>query len=262
MNFRIFGIIILLLTICGDVYGQGIFKKLKKGKGEGTEVVLDTLAIALPDGMKYYPCSVENEKWVAKGEADIPGFSSEQIFVNALLYTIEQAEAGKKHILVLNVSEKSFSLLMQLPSKFYPESKTYYKYANTFKAENGKLSFLSTEMHVCSNNLFGDLKETLFENLQPEKKSKHKNHVNELATENSIYLNNLFAYIKEKKSQPVNHWTEIVESNIIKGMNETECLLAVGKPQHIRPNGKQTKWMVNNDFVVMFEDGIVIRVIK
>ena len=101
---------------------------------------------------------------------------------------IEQAEAGKEHVLILDVSQKSFSLLMRLPSNFYPENKTYYKYANTISIENGRITFRATEMHVCSNNLFGDLKETLFESLQPEKKAKHRNFINELAEQNSIYL--------------------------------------------------------------------------
>ena len=265
MNFRLFWAITTLFFCCTAVSGQGILKKLKKkGQGEDVVTVLDTLTITIPDGVVYYPCLKSDESnWIISGCYDLQGKSSEELFVNSLLYAIEQAEAGKEHVLILDVSQKSFSLLMQLPSNFYPENKTYYKYANTISIENGRITFRATEMHVCSNNLFGDLKETLFESLQPEKKAKHRNFINELAAQNSIYLHKLFEYVKTNKPQAVTHWEEISNGDIIKGMNTTECLLSVGKPLHIRKNGgNQIKWMVNNDFVVLFENGIVVRVIK
>lgn len=264
MNFRLFWTIVSICICCVSVSGQGILKKLKKkGKVENVETVLDTLAITLPEGVIYYPCLKSDEtNWIVSGTYDFQGKSAEELFVNSLLFAIEQAEAGKEHVLIQDISKKSFSLLMQLPSNFYPETKTYYKYANTISVENERITFLATEMHVCSNNLFGDLKETLFESLQPEKKAKHKNYMNELAAQNSVYLHKLFEYIQTNKPQPISHWEEISVGNIIKGMNTTECLLAVGKPLHIRKSGNQIKWMVNNDFVVLFENDIVVRVIK
>lgn len=265
MNLRLFWTFVSICICCVSVSGQGILKKLKiKGKGEeAVETIPDTLSITLPEGVVYYPCLKSKEtNWIVSGGYNLRGKSSEELFVNSLLYAIEQAEAGKEHVLKLDISQKSFSLLMQIPSGFYPENKTYYKYANTISIENGRINFLATEMHVCSNNLFGDLKETLFESLQPEKKAKHKNYINELAAQNSIYLHNLFEYVKTNKPQAVTHWEEISAGKIINGMNTTECLLAVGKPLHIRESGNQIKWMVNNDFVVLFENGIVVRVIK
>lgn len=261
MRYKSCWVIIILLVVCGNVSGQGLFKKLLNKDGN-TETVLDTLAITVPQGMQFYPCAVSGDKWIVLGKADFPGVSSEQLFVNALLYTIEQAESGKKHILRLDINERSFSVLMLLPSRFYPESKTYYKFANTLTVTGNHVSFISSEMHVCSSNLFGDPKEIPFEKLQPEKKGKHKNYVNEMAAENSAYLDELFCFVKKNTPLPVVHWQEIAERNIVKGMNETECLLAVGKPQYIRKTGNQTKWMVNNDFVVMFENGIVVRTIR
>lgn len=260
MYTRIFLIIISLLLFSEDIPAQGLLKKiLKKDK---SEAVLDTLAMELPIGMTYYPCTIVEEKYVVTNSIIFPDLSSEQIFINLLLYSIEQKDAGKEHFMNLDINQMTISLVTEVKSKVYTENQTFYKCANTFKVNNNELSFLSSGMYICSNNLFGELKETPFETLQPNQKAKHKNYINEFTAENSILLNNLLQYIRTNQPEPIKHWTEIADEQIIIGMNSTECLLAVGKPMHIRQNGNQTKWMVNNDFVVIFEDGIVTKVIK
>lgn len=260
MNTRIFLIIISLLFFSENIPAQGLFKKfLKKDK---SEAVLDTLAMELPTGVTYYPCTIVEEKYVVTNSITFPEVSSEQIFINLLLYSIEQKDAGKEHFMNLDMNQKTVSLLTEVKSKVYTENQTFYKCANTFKVTNNELSFLSSDMYICSNNLFGEPKETPFENLQPNQKAKHKNYINEFTAENSILLNNLFQYIRNNQPEPIKHWKEIANKQIIIGMNSTECLLAVGKPMHIRQNGNQTKWMVNNDFVVIFENGIVTKVIN
>lgn len=237
-------------------------KKLLKGNKENKEAVLDTIAITLEKGITYYPCTINDNSITITGNKTFPSTQEETIFINTLLYSINKAKRGKEHIAVIDFDKKEFSEIMVTPSQFYPENSTYYKYANTYKTTGNKLSFAATEMHVCYNNIMGDLKETPFENLAPLKKAKHKNYVNELAANNSIHLNNLTDFIQNNKPETIKHWSEIKAGKIVKGMNTTECLLSVGKPMHIRKNGNQTKWMVNNDFVVIFENGSVINAIR
>ena len=244
------------------VYAQGFMKKLLKKGGEKSETVLDTMAITLGKGVTFYPCSVMDSKMIVSGSVDFTGKTEEEIFINAMLYAIDKVERGREHIVQLDVARKLFSVVLEMPSSFYPDNSTYYKYANTFRVLGNELSFLASEIHVGYKNLMGDLKEMSFESLDVDKKAKHKNYVNELAVLNSVYLNALFQYVRTKQSEKVTHWDEISEGKIVKGMNETECLLAVGKPMHNRRNGNQIKWMVNNDFVVIFENGVVVKVIR
>ena len=244
------------------MYGQSFVKKLIKKNGDNSEVVLDTLAIVLDKTITYYPSSMKDGKMNVSNSINFENITSERIFINTMLYVINKAEYGREHIEKLDVENKQLSVILEIPSNFYSENSTYYQYNNTFRAIGTKLSFTASEMLVKYKNLMGDWKEIPFEDLNPDKKAKHKNYANEHAALNSIYLNDLFLFIKTNQPEKVIHWNNIAEGNIVKGMNETECLLAIGKPMHIRKNGNQIKWMVNNDFVVIFENNIVIRVIR
>lgn len=260
MTTRILLFVISFSIYCGNIHAQRLFKKLlKKDK---SEVVTDTIIINTPENVIHYPCNIIDEKLVVTNSTTFSSKSTEQIFINLLLYIIEQHDVGKECILHSDIEQKSVHIMTKIQSNIYSENHTYYKYTLTFKITNQDLYFSATEMYLCNNNLFGELKEIPFENLQPNSKAKHKNYINEFSAENSVYLYKLFQYIENKKPAPINHWEEIANHNIIKGMNTTECLLAVGKPMHTRQNGSQTKWMVNNDFVVIFENGIVTKVIN
>lgn len=247
---------------CNTSHAQGFMKKLLKGSQDKEETILDTIPISLDKNLIFYPCKTVDEKIIASGNQKIAKGQEEIAFINAILYAIDKAERGKEHIVQIDYDKKVFSVVIEVSSKFYPDNSTYYKYANTFHFTEGNMSFQSTEMHVCYKNLMGDLKENTFENLNPQKKAKHKNYVNELATSNSIYINGLTNFILTNQPESINHWDEIKAGTVVKGMNITECLLSIGKPMHERKNGNQTKWMVNNDFVIIFEDGKVINIIR
>jgi len=243
------------------IHAQGFMKKLLKKEDSKEEVALDTITINLEKGVTFYPCSIENEKWNASNRLNISGKPEKEIFINTLFYAIDKAERGRSHIVALDVEKKQFSVVLEFPSQFYSENSTYYKYANTFRVMGENLSFLSSEMHVGYRNLMGDVKEMPFEKLDTNKKAKHKNYVNELAAINSNYLHDLILFIKNNEHETISHWNEIANGKVVKGMNETECLLSIGKPMHKRQNGNQTKWMVNNDFVIIFDNGIVTDII-
>lgn len=260
MKTKALFIVFLLSIMVENTYSQGLFKKLLKK--DTSELTLDTLEIKIPEGVTYYPCSTIDDKYVITNSVTFSNLSPEQIFINLLLYTIEQQESGNEHFINIDFAQKKVNFFTEVGSKIYTENQTYYKYISSFSVNNQELSFLISEMILYNNNLFGEQKETQFENLQPTKKAKHKNYINEYSAETSIFLHNLFEYIKSNQSEAINHWSEITANKIVEGMNRTECLLSVGKPLHIRNNGNQIKWMVNNDFVVIFENEIVTKVIN
>ena len=255
----LFVLIIFLAISCSTAQAQGLIKKRLKSK---EEVISDTLTTTLEKGITFYPCSTANSNIIIAGEFNFSTIEKETIFINTLLYAIDKAERGKEHFVHVDFDKKEFSEIIEVQSLFYNENSTYYKYANTFKVTDNTLSFLASEMFVCYKNLMGTPKEYAFENLSPQKKAKHKNYINELAAKNSIYLNDLISFIQKNKPEPITHWNEIKAGTIVKGMNTTECLLSVGKPMHKRNNGDQIKWMVNNDFVVIFKNGLVINTIQ
>ena len=45
-------------------------------------------------------------------------------------------------------------------------------------------------------------------------------------------------------------------------MNETEVMIAAGRPISVREQSSKTLWMYSNDFVVVFTDKIVSSVVR
>ena len=69
-------------------------------------------------------------------------------------------------------------------------------------------------------------------------------------------------FVKDADNISVSHWDEINARKIVKGMNATEVKLIAGRPRNITESGSREKWMYNNDFVVIFTDGIVSNVVQ
>lgn len=258
---KIFLTLALFCIASGNVHAQKFMKKLLNN-GTSEDAVLDTMKINLDAGVVFYPCNKVDGKFTVQDFMDFSKCSEERIFINAMLYSVNQAERGREHITQVDATKKQFSVTCQKESAFYPENSTYYKYTETFRAMDNNFSFCAMEASVGYTHILGEVKETAFEKLDGERKAKHKNYINEMAALNSVFLNEMFKYIESNTPKKVTHWDEIEKGIVVKGMNETECLLAIGKPMHNRNNGKQTKWMVNNDFVIIFENGIVTRVIN
>ena len=120
------------MLICNASHAQGFLKKLLKDTPNKEEIVLDTIPISLDKDMTFYPCKIVDGKIIASGNLGIKKDQEETAFINAILYVIDKAERGKEHIVQMDYDKRSFSVVIEAASEFYPENSTYYKYANTF----------------------------------------------------------------------------------------------------------------------------------
>jgi hypothetical protein len=210
--------------------------------------------------VRLYPLSEADGRWVVSDFVDFAGLTSEQIFVNALLYAIESGTREKENIESIDLVAKRFVVKQYRISA--REVDVAYKYTTRFQVAEDNLSFLSFDMMYESRNLFKELKDTPFEKLDTKKKPALKGALDEFAAGHSLFLSGMFQFIETNLYPPITHWDEIANGKVVKGMNETECKLAAGKPVHIRNTGSKVRWMFNNDFIVMFENGTVTSVLR
>jgi len=210
--------------------------------------------------IQIYPLSEADGKLVVSDFIDFTGLTSEQIFVNALLYAIDAGAQQKENIESVDFTTKRFVVKQRINSA--QEVDVAYKCSTRFQVAEDNLSFLSSDIVYESKNIFKELKDTPFEKIDTKKKPNQKIYIDEFTSGNSIFLGGMFKFIQTNQYEPITHWEEISKEKIVKGMTETECKLAAGKPVHIRTMGNKVRWMFNNDFIVLFEDGKVSSVLK
>ena len=212
------------------------------------------------DDVQLYSLSEADGKLVVSDFVDFAGLTSEQIFVNALLYAIDAGTYQKENIESIDFAKKCFVMKQYIKST--QEVDVTYKCSTKFQIAEDNLSFLSFDIVYESKNIFKELKDTPFEKLDTKKKPNHKIYIDEFTAGNSLFLSGMFKFIQTNQYPPVTHWEDISKGKVVKGMTETECKLAAGKPVHVRIMGNKVRWMFNNDFIVLFEDGKVSSVLN
>ncbi len=209
-----------------------------------------------------YPLSTDGNKYVVNGFISADGLTDEDIYANALLWTVENVcpklmEGIKEN----SVSEKRFKCELTLASPADSPNKNLYHCQAIFQAAGGKLVYYLSDIKIESEG-FVTKKVTPMEKLLPQKKETHRQTMEDFVKTESLLLNKLFDYVTTHPTTPIIHWKEISIRKPVKGMTEEECLLAFGKPQTITENNGEVQWMYSTTFHLFFENGKVNTIIK
>lgn len=211
---------------------------------------------------KTYPVSVDGNKYVVNGFVAFDNRTDEEIFANALLWTVENV-CPKQQDGITERDVKGKSLKYDLVLGSIPGSgleNTYYCRV-TLRVADKKLLYYISDVLV-ESSVFMMKKVTPFEKLTPEKKDSHKQTMDDFVQAESSILNKMFDFISSHTLPDITHWDEIAIRKPIEGMNETECRLAFGKPQSIMETNGEIQWMYTSSFYLFFKDGRVRTVIK
>lgn len=211
---------------------------------------------------KKYLLSQEGGKYVVSGFVPFANVEDEDIYANALLWTIENVcPRLKEGITEMNVTAKSFTCNLVLTS---PEGSgqngTYYCRA-IFRVAEGKLTYYFSNITVEAPILVIK-KITPIEKLNPEKKETHRQTMDDFVVSESRLLNKMFDFVATNSPTTITHWQEIGIGKPVKGMTEDECRLAFGKPQTVMETNGEVQWMYNSSFYLFFKDGRVQTIIK
>lgn len=216
---------------------------------------------ATVDGVTVYRPTIDNGNAVISGLIDIPDIDKERVFVAMMVYAADNLDLETEKIDNVDYSKKRFVVARNVSEGEGKDAATY-TYNNAFQAFDGIMSFLAYEISIGYREK-GIIPRTLaFEKLKPEKNTRHKELIENFSILNSKYLDGMARFVKNADNISVSHWDEINARKIVKGMNATEVKLIAGRPRNITESGSREKWMYNNDFVVVFTDGIVSNVVQ
>lgn len=213
------------------------------------------------DGIKvFYPSLDENGKLSVSDIIDIPDKAQIDIFTNALVYIYDNYNPESEAIESIDYDSNRFIIARKLKQGSSGKT-TSYEYISAFQIADGILSFISYDI-TCEYREKGILPRKLdIEKLKPQENPRHKELVEEFSFLNSKILKEMSDFICTSDNEKVTHWDEIKNNQAVKGMNKTEVKLALGRPYSERDMGKRTKWMYDNNSVIIFTNGIVTTVI-
>ncbi len=212
-------------------------------------------------GVKIYRPAPSDGKLAVSDFFELEGQSGETILINALLYAIEHVDKATESIESVDYDSKRF-IVNRFISVGEGRDEKQFACKMAVQAADGILSFVDYDIMAGFKEKGILSRKMPFEKLKPVKKEQHKEVAEAFSLQNSIYLKGLKEFVAENKPQPITHWKEIEAGKVVKGMNETEARLAVGTmPSNVRVSGSKTRWMMNNEFVIIFTDGVVTTVI-
>lgn len=192
--------------------------------------------------------------------------STEGIFLNALLWAIENREAKNTATeedtgtFDIDYDKKQYILeFVQADS----QSASRYRCSFSVKVTDNIITILASNItYEAETGVIKLVKRLAFEKLQPAKKPKHKEYLNEFATLHKGTVKRMLEAITANPTPTITHWTEIKNNEVVKGMNKSECLLAFGKPASVQKQGDKEEWMYDSYTYVFFENGIITSLIK
>lgn len=206
------------------------------------------------------PYSIVDDKVVIPQFQSVEGTTSDNLFLNALLWTIQSAPQPEEKVLEVDYDKKQFGVAWMLDN---PKTACRYRCVVSVKVADNIITMLASDIsQEAETAVIKLVKRLTFEKLNPEKKPKHKDYLTDFANLHEKQIAQLLEFITTNPLPPITHWREIKENDVVKGMNSTECTLSLGKPASVQKQGNREEWMYDSYTYVFFENGVVSSVIK
>lgn len=255
MTNRILAIILLhiaWLAVFADDSRTNLAEWSKDMSENGAEFV---------NGVKMYRPAIADGQLIISDFFESQDKDDEAVLTKSLLFCINNLDRDYEYIETIEPQKKRFLVnRFIIDGKGKDEMKFSYKIA--FQVTDGIISFVAS-------NITAEFKEKGFlprkvkiEKLKPAEKEDHKKIIENFTYQNSLFLQNLSEFVNKQNVQNVSHWQEIANGDVVEGMNETEVMIAAGRPISVREQSTKTLWMYSNDFVVVFTDKIVSSVVR
>lgn len=201
-----------------------------------------------------------------KGKIVISQFHSfdnlaeKDILLNALLWVIQYGPQPEEKVLQADYDKKQFVVSLVLEE---PKTASRYRYSLSAKVSGNIITMLASDItHESEAAVIKLVKRTSFEKLQPDKKPKHKELMDEFAGMYKDCVAQMVKFISTNQLPDISHWDEIKNKEVVKGMNQAECLLALGKPASVQKQDNKEEWMYDAYSYLFFENGVVTSVIR
>ena len=200
---------------------------------------------------------------IVRGTIKLKNMNARQAFLASMVYATEHFNKDEEegfesidynnleHVIILkttigsNASEEKFTRNIM------------------FKAADGALNFVVYDID-CKFREKGLIPRTLrLENMHPDTNTRHSQLLLDFVSTNSEYIHNLAEYIESRKDITSPNFNVLKNSgNVVPGMNADEVTILLGPPMSKRQSGERERWIYNNEFVVIFENSAVSKVVK
>ncbi len=216
---------------------------------------------------QYYPSTQTGEDndttSVVTGKIDTPGLDATQCFLAALVFASNNFDIDEKEgFEEVDYNNHCFKMLLK-DTQGANNNETSYTRSLECKALDGGLDFTVSDID-CRFRDKGIIPRTIkMERLQPDKNNRHAELVKEFTEINSTYLNQLSEYMLSRKDIKSPNFSKLRNGeDVTEGMNMDEVTILLGPPMNKRKSGERHRWIYSNDFVVIFTDGIVTKIVN
>lgn len=195
-----------------------------------------------------FDVSVVEKRRIVTGTQDFQK-SDDVIFANALLWAVNEGPGRKEEIVDCDFVKRQFSMVYHLQR----EGEEAYTCRLGVKVAQGKLVFLVSEVKVQGGLLSSFVS---FDRLNPEKKAKHQDIINDFQALNNQKLLSLFSFVGDY-SPKITNWKNVCMNRIDRGMSADEVRLIYGKPINIQSDGTKVQYMYSSFVYVFMENDTV-----
>ena len=189
--------------------------------------------------------------------------TTEDIYVNALLWATNNVIAAEDVApgpVESDTDAQQLSIDCALTSK---KLDGIYFFKLSVRVADNILTTLASDINYQSEvAVVKFTKRTSFDKLQPDKKSKHKEYMDDFASLYPKLLSSLTEYISSHEPPTITHWSQISQNDVVKGMTEDECLLSLGRPVRKQEQGSKVQWIYDSYTYLFFEDGKLVSLIR
>lgn len=263
-------ILSILLITCFDAYSFSLKKKQAPLIDYNSWILSQSLP-SESDGIKqFYPTSEtifngEETDTIAviRGEVKLKGLTAEQILLSSLVYAQEHFDIDEEEGFESIDYDNMECTLALKTTKGSNSAETTFTRNLYLKASEGILDFSVYDIE-CKYREKGLIPRTLnLKNLHPDTNSRHEQLLLDLVSLNSKYIHELSEYIISRKDISSPNF-EMLKQNkdVIPGMNKDEVTILIGSPLNKRKSGEKERWIYGNEFVVIFENGVVSKVVR
>ncbi len=225
------------------------------------------------DGVRqFYPVSVAVESdngetdtvAVVRGFVPVNGLSARQVFLAAMVYASDHfdRETAKEGFESVDYDSNSFRALLKTTQGTNSNETTYTR-SLTVSARDGGFDFEISEID-CRYREKGLIPRTQrLEKLHPDNNARHAEIVLEMANVNSAYLASLAEYAASRDDIRSPNFDKLKKGgDVCTGMTEDEVTILLGPPVNKRRSGERYRWIYANDYVIIFTDGIVTKIVE
>ena len=201
-----------------------------------------------------------NGKYLCRGEAECK-HSENTTFGATVLWALEQTKTEKEQGAAQKFDTQSMRLTIK--PNIVPEGTTDRSYSCqlTIAVSKGKLSFLIEKAKCVPNNVLGTFTAINLDKINLEKKPQHKMYIEEFDLVCQKFVKGMLEDILNRDINLENS-EAISKGQVVKGMDQSEVKMAIGKPRDVTENTQRVMWTYATGKIVVFENGKVTGILN